>query len=96
MDNVIRSAKARQYHAFHDLSGQAFYRTHRDFINRGYDSNRAALIASSSGAANTMDVILRRGRHVVVYDVRNKIHVQTARCDVGRNQHTRASIAEAS
>ena len=96
MNTVIRSAKARQYHAFYDLSGKLFYRTHGDFINRGHNSNRATLIAGSSGAPNTMDVIFRCGRHVVVNDVRNEIDIQTASCDVGRNQHPRASITEAS
>jgi hypothetical protein len=54
---------------------------------------RSAPFAGASGAANAVNEILRLGQ-VVVDDVRDILHVNAARSDVGRHQDAVASLLE--
>src|SRR5450759_3386359 len=46
------------------------------------------------GAADAMDVVIRRQRHVEVDDVAELLDVDTARGDVGRDEHAVRSVLE--
>jgi hypothetical protein len=44
---------------------------------------------------DAVDVVVGRGRHVEVDDVRQRLHVDAARRDVGRDQHRELVVLEA-
>jgi len=51
---------------------------YRQLVDGRDNRNRLALIAGSTRASNTMYVILRSGRNIVINDVRHCIDVQSA------------------
>lgn len=54
-------------------------------IVRGEECVRRPGVVAATGAPNSMNVILRRGREVKVDDKLYVVHIQTTRCDIGCN-----------
>src|SRR5262247_330141 len=64
------------------------------FLRRG-EARRATACLGARGTTDPMNVVFRRVRQIEVHDVRDLGHVDSARGDVGRDQHAIAAVAEA-
>ena len=53
-----------------------------------------ARAASPAGAADTVDIILRHLRKIVIHDKLNPFYVDAARGDVSRNKNAVSAVAE--
>ncbi len=58
------------------------------------ERDRLAARARTAGAADAVDVVLGNVRHVVVDDVRQRLDIDAARRDVGRDQHGDVAVLE--
>ncbi len=56
-------------------------------ILRRDKTDRVADRVGAARASDAMHVILRVHRKVVIHDVRNPVHIDPARSDIGRHQH---------
>jgi hypothetical protein len=51
-----------------------------------------AITTCTARTADTMHVIFRLHRQIVINRVTNRLHINTARGDIGSNQHTYATV----
>ena len=67
---------------------ETFERAQRPLIFGRNKADRITDGVRAAGASNAMDVILRVHREIVVHHVRDPIHIDTARGDVGGDEDT--------
>ena len=53
---------------------------------------RQAIATSTTGTADTVHIIFRLHRQIVINGVTNGLHINTARSDIGGNQNTYTSL----
>lgn len=87
VEAVERLARDRLAHQFLDC-------LHRRLIVRSDEADRIADRLRAACASDAVHVVFRVQREVVVDDVRDTLDVDTARRDVGRNEHARAAVLE--
>jgi hypothetical protein len=92
---MATTAKVGQQHPLNCLPCSGFNRTHRQLVDRSYQRNRLARMAGPPGPSDTMNVVIRRHRNIVIDYMRDRINIDAARRNVGRNQHAMSSILEA-
>src|SRR5829696_891028 len=90
-----RAAERGERDALDRLTRQPLDGAHREFVHRGDERDGAAGLARAPRAADAVDVVLGRLGHVVVDDVRDRLHVDAARRDVGGDEHARRAVLEA-
>jgi hypothetical protein len=72
----------------HDPSpDEALERAQRPVVFRGDEADRVADRVRAAGASDPMDVILGVHRKIVINDMRNSVHVDSAGRDVRSNEH---------
>ena len=72
----------------HDAAtDETLERTQRPLIFRRNETDRIADGVRAAGATDAMDVILRVHREIVVHHMRNPVHIDAPRGDVGRHQN---------
>ena len=59
-----------------------------------HKANGVADLIGAPGATNPMDVILHVHREIVVHHVRDAVHINAARRDIGRHQHPHRTVLE--
>ena len=74
---------------------QALDRGHQRTVFVADQRDGFAFGARAAGAADAVDVVLGDVRQVVVDDVRQRLDVEAARGDVGRDQHAQLVVLEA-
>ena len=62
-------------------------RTQRSVIFRRDETDRIADCVRAAGASDAVDIILGVHREIVIHDMRDPIHIDAARGDVGRHEH---------
>ena len=58
------------------------------------EGDARALTAAVASAANAVDPLFRRHRHIVIHDQADSRHMQSARRDIGCNKHAAAAMRE--
>ena len=81
-----RVVEVRQRHARQRLARHALDRLEVIFFLRRHERERFALQSGAGGAAHSMDVVFRDHGHVEVDDVAQRLDVDAARRNVGRDQ----------
>ena len=81
---VIESFRAFAHDAPPD---KTLERTQRSVIFRSDETDRIADRMRAARASDAMDVILGVHRKIVIHDMRNSIHVDSARRDIRRHEH---------
>ena len=77
------------------LLGHRFDAAQQAMLARLDERDRGAVAPGAAGAADAVDVVVGRGRHVVVDDVRQLLDVEAARGDVGGDEQIGRAVAEA-
>ena len=79
----------------HDAAtNEAFERAQFALILVRHKTDGVAYGVCASGAADAMDIIFRVHWKIVIYDVRDAVHVNAARRDVRRHQYTYDAVLE--
>ena len=86
--------RRRLAHPGDGLADQAFDGGHGLAVDRRHDGDGGAAQAGAAGAADAVDVIVGVMRHVEIEDVADRGDIETARGDVGRDQHGDIAVAE--
>src|ERR1700730_3521367 len=81
---VIESFRAFAHDAPPD---KTLERAQRSVIFRRNEADCIADRERAAGASDAMDVILGVHGEIVIHDMRNSIHVDSARRDIGRHEH---------
>ena len=76
------------------IFGEALNVPNLETVTEARERDRKALLASTSGATDTMNVILRFHWQAIVDDVRDAGDVNASRGDIGCNQNFGASITQ--
>src|SRR5436309_11285089 len=69
-------------------------RRHERTVLVAHERHGLALDTCAAGAADAVYIILGDVRQVVIHDVRQRLDIETARRDVGRDQHAYFSFLE--
>lgn len=69
-------------------TNETLERTQFALIIRSDKTDRVAYRVRATGPANSVDVILRMHREVVVHHVRDTVDINAARGDIGRDQYS--------
>jgi hypothetical protein len=56
-------------------------------IVTGHEGKRISVFVDSSGTADSVDIVIRACRHIVIDDVGNTQDIDTAGGDIGRHQN---------
>ena len=80
-------AKALRFFPHDAAADETLERIERAVILRRDKADRVADGVGAAGAADAMDVVLGVHREIVIHDVRNAVHVDAARGDVGGHEH---------
>jgi hypothetical protein len=82
---VIETFGALPHYA---ATNESFKRAQRSVILWGDKADRVANGMGATGASDAMNIILRVHRKIVVHHMRDSIHVNATRGDVGRDEDT--------
>src|SRR4030095_14712635 len=82
---VIETFRLFPYDAAAD---ETLERTQWPLIFRCNETDRITDGVCAAGASDAMDIILRVHREIVIHDMRDSIHIDAARGDVGGDEHT--------
>src|SRR5947209_19139951 len=95
--NVVAasSAEAGQQNARDRLPRQTLNGAHGRLVERRDERDGAPGVPGPSRATDAVHIVFGRDGHVVVDDVRDRLHVNAARRDVGGDEDARAPLAEA-
>ena len=89
-----RVVEVRHGHARQALAEELLDRRDLAFLVAGDEGERIAHRVGASGAADAVDVVGRHERHVEIDDVTERLDVDAARGDVGRDQHAQLAGLE--
>jgi hypothetical protein len=64
-----------------------------DIVTR-HKGERIPVFVNSSGTADSVDIVIRACRHIVIDDVGNAQHIDTAGGDIGRHQDLDRAVTE--
>jgi hypothetical protein len=78
----------------HILTDDTFDIAKMTDITRFAERNRNAFCATTTGTTDTVDIIFRVGRQVIVNDMRNTGNVDTTGSNIGCNQNRETAIPE--
>ena len=84
---VARVVEIGHRHARQSLADRLLDRAQIVLFFRSDERERVAVRLRARGTADAVDVVLRHVRHVEVHDVAERLDVDAARGDVGRDEH---------
>jgi len=87
--------EAMQRPSFQGRAEHTFKRGHHGRVVVGDEGEGHPGSGGTAGAANAMHIGVDRLRHIIVNDVRNVPHIETARGEVGRDQDLKRATPEA-